>query len=95
MTINKETVAKIAHLARIAIGDAELAEYSKDLSNILDLVATMDSADTENITPLADPLEREQRVREDIVTETNQRDKLLQNAPETENGLFTVPKVIE
>ena len=95
MTIKTETVAKIAHLARIAMSDTELTEYASDLNNILDLVATIDAADTTNIEPLSDPLERQQRLREDTVTETCQREKFLKLAPQTEDGLFLVPQVIE
>jgi len=95
MSIEHNEVAKIAHLARIAITDTEISEYASDLNNILDLVATMETADTTAIAPLSDPLEREQRLREDKVTETNQREKLLKLAPQTEAGLFLVPQVIE
>lgn len=95
MSIKTEEVAKVAHLAKIAINDTELTAYASDLNNILDLVATMEQADTDNIEPLSDPLERSQRLRADIISESNQRDKLLQLAPKTEAGLFLVPQVIE
>ena len=55
----------------------------------------MQSVDTDNVTPLAHPLDSVQRLRDDEVTETNKRDELQKNAPETDQGLFLVPKVIE
>ena len=95
MSLTSDDVEKIAHLARLALAPEEGAALSKDLSNILDLVAHMDMADTEGVEPMAHPLEMNQRLRPDEVTETNQREVYMSNAPQAENGLFLVPKVIE
>ena len=95
MSIERSDVEKIAHLARLEVIDADVPEYVRNLSNILDLVAQMDSVDTDNVEPMAHPMEMAQRLREDVVTETNQRDHFQQIAPQTENGLYLVPKVIE
>ncbi len=95
MSLTPEEVKKIAFLARLAIKEENITQYSKDLSGILDLVDQMDAANTENIEPMAHPQDAMQRLRKDEVTEINQREKLMQNAPATENGLFLVPKVLD
>ena len=95
MSLTSDDVAKIAHLARLAVSAEDAAELGRDLSNILDLVEQMDSVDTADVEPMAHPLEMAQRLREDRVTEQNQRDRYQENAPAVENGLFLVPKVIE
>jgi len=95
MSIERSDVEKIAHLARLEVIEADVPEYVRNLSNILDLVAQMDSVDTDNVEPMAHPMEMAQRLREDVVTETDQRDHFQQIAPQTENGLYLVPKVIE
>jgi aspartyl-tRNA(Asn)/glutamyl-tRNA(Gln) amidotransferase subunit C len=95
MSLDKSDVQKIAHLARIAIDENAVAGYANDLSNILDLVEQMNQVDTSGVQPMAHPLDMEQRLREDAVTESNQRDKFQKIAPQTENGLYLVPKVIE
>ncbi len=95
MSISEAEVRKVAHLARLAMPDENIAAYTQNLSNILDLVAQMSAVDTDGVTPMAHPLDMTQRLREDMVTETNQRDYYQSIAPETENGLYLVPKVIE
>ncbi|MDX1824006.1 MAG: Asp-tRNA(Asn)/Glu-tRNA(Gln) amidotransferase subunit GatC [Thiohalomonadales bacterium] len=95
MSLDKTQVEKIAHLARLQIDPADIPEYATNLSNILDLVAQMDAADTEGVTPMAHPTEAVQRLRNDQVTETDQRDHFQAIAPQVENGLYLVPKVIE
>lgn len=95
MSLSADDVAKIAHLARLAVEPSESEALGRELSNILDLVAQMESVDTEQVVPMAHPLEMAQRLREDVVTEENRRDSYQSNAPAVENGLFLVPKVIE
>ena len=95
MSLSSDDVAKIAHLARLAVDPADTESLSRDLSNILDLVEQMQAVDTEGVQPMAHPLEMSQRLRPDEVTETNQRELYQSNAPQAENGLFLVPKVIE
>jgi aspartyl-tRNA(Asn)/glutamyl-tRNA(Gln) amidotransferase subunit C len=95
MSLERDDVEKIAHLARLGIAEQDIPEYARNLSNILDLVAQMDSVDTDNVEPMAHPMEMIQRLREDMVTEIDQRDHFQQVAPQTENGLYLVPKVIE
>lgn len=95
MSLTSEDVQKIAHLARLAVDPAESESLSRDLSNILDLVAQMEAAGTDGVEPMAHPLEMSQRLRVDEVTETDRRELYQSNAPQAENGLFLVPKVIE
>ncbi len=95
MAFDQTEVKKIAHLARLAISEADLSAYTQDMGNILELVSQLQAVDTQQIDPMAHPLDATQRLRQDIIGEKNLRDFLLQNAPATENGLYLVPKVIE
>ncbi len=95
MSVDKSDIEKIAHLARLQIDEADVADYTTHLANILDLVAQMNSVDTEHVTPMAHPMDAVQRLREDVVTETNQREHFQAIAPQVEDGLYLVPRVIE
>ncbi len=95
MSLEQSDVDKIAHLARLEIAADDVPEVARNLSNILDLVAQMDTIDTDGVEPMAHPLEMAQRLREDEVTETDQRERFQAIAPQTENGLYLVPRVIE
>lgn len=96
MTLTRRDVENIAHLARLRIGEEELAAYAGSLSRIIDLVEQLGSADTAEVTPMAHPLEDQvQRLRADLVTEADHRDRFQRNAPQVEAGLYLVPKVIE
>ena len=95
MSITPPEVMKIAHLARMSIHSDDVARYAHDLSGILELVAHMNQVDVQGIEPMAHPLEMSQRLRQDVVTEVNQRELLQAHAPAVEKGLFLVPKVIE
>ncbi|WP_163832503.1 Asp-tRNA(Asn)/Glu-tRNA(Gln) amidotransferase subunit GatC [Spartinivicinus ruber] len=95
MALDQTDVEKIAHLARIAINKQDIANTTEGLTQILAMIDQMQAADTDNVEPLAHPLEMEQRLRPDKVTETNQRETFQATAPATENGLYLVPKVIE
>ncbi|HHH49134.1 MAG TPA: Asp-tRNA(Asn)/Glu-tRNA(Gln) amidotransferase subunit GatC [Gammaproteobacteria bacterium] len=95
MSLQKEDVEKIAHLARLAVDEADIPEYARNLSDILELVERMDAIDTGAVTPMAHPLDMPQRLREDVVSEENQRERFQKIAPQVENGLYLVPQVIE
>jgi aspartyl-tRNA(Asn)/glutamyl-tRNA(Gln) amidotransferase subunit C len=95
MSISKAEVAKVAHLARLAIPEERLEGYTHTISDILDLVAQMNAVNTDGIEPLSNPLDAVQLLREDKVTETNQREVYQSIAPRVEEGLYLVPKVIE
>ncbi len=82
-------------LARLKLTDEEYAESVKKLSNIVDFVDQLSQADTDGVVPMAHPLDAAQRLRPDVVTETNNRELYQENAPVVEDGLYLVPKVIE
>lgn len=95
MSLNRDDVEKIAHLARLEISEGDIPQTMSNLSSILDLVEQMQAVDTKNVVPMAHPLDTTQRLRTDAVTEENVRDNFQQCAPQTEAGLYLVPKVIE
>ena len=95
MAFDKTEVEKIAQLARLHISDSEIDEVTGRITDILALIDQMQSVDTDTVVPLAHPLDLTQRLREDDVTECNRRDELQLLAPEVEQGLYLVPKVIE
>ncbi len=95
MSLTASDVKKISHLARLAIDEADIEPYANNLSNILGLVEQMDAADVADMEPMANPQDAMQRLRDDIVTEANQREKFQAIAPNTEAGLYLVPKVLE
>jgi aspartyl-tRNA(Asn)/glutamyl-tRNA(Gln) amidotransferase subunit C len=95
MSLGTAEVAKIAHLARLAIREEDAPAYARNLSAILDLVAQMNAVDTTGVAPMAHPLDAAQRSRPDEVTEPNQRAQFQAIAPRVEAGLYLVPKVIE
>ena len=95
MSLKTDDVLAIAQLARLHIGADEIERYATDLSNILDLVEQMNRVDSSGVEPLSNPLDATQRLRDDEVTETDQRDKFQQIAPDVAEGFYRVPKVIE
>jgi aspartyl-tRNA(Asn)/glutamyl-tRNA(Gln) amidotransferase subunit C len=95
MALEASQVEKIAHLARLGIDADDVPDYAHNLSAILAFVEQLNRVDTSGVEPLAHPLEATQRLRTDIVTETDEREKFLRNAPLTEDGLYLVPRVIE
>lgn len=95
MALERSDVENIAHLARLAVDEADIPEYARNLSDILDLVEQMSAVDTREITPMAHPLEMAQRLREDEISEADQREHFQAVAPAVEDGLYLVPKVIE
>jgi len=95
MSLTNADVRKVARLARLAMSEAEIETARTQLSGIFDLIADMQAVDTTGIEPMSHAQDVSQRLREDAVTETNQR-KLFQSiAPQVEAGLYLVPQVIE
>jgi aspartyl-tRNA(Asn)/glutamyl-tRNA(Gln) amidotransferase subunit C len=95
MSLDREQVQKIAHLARLAITEAEAKAYAESLSRILALIEQMQAVNTDGVEPMAHPNDAGLRLRDDRVSEPDQRGKFQQIAPATEAGLYLVPKVIE
>ena len=95
MSIEVDEVKKIARLACLDVKDEDIQSYATNLSNILDLVEQMNAVDTSGVTPMSHPFDAIQRLREDVVTDTDRREDFMAIAPKTEDGLYLVPKVIE
>lgn len=95
MAVDKQTVEKLAELARIAISEETIDQVSDSLGNVLQLVDQLQAVNTQGVAPMAHPLDEVQTLRADEVTESDQREAFLALAPQTEEGLFLVPKVID
>jgi aspartyl-tRNA(Asn)/glutamyl-tRNA(Gln) amidotransferase subunit C len=95
MSLSLDDVSRIARLARIEISAAEAEQTRDQLNNILDFVAQLQAVDTDGIEPMAHAVDVVQRLRTDAVTEIDRRDTFQAIAPETDAGLYLVPKVIE
>jgi len=95
MNIKRQEIEKLATLALIAIDESTIAEVTERLGSVLELVDQLQAADTSGVEAISHPMQGTQRLREDEVTELNQRQALQAIAPDTEEGLFLVPKVIE
>ncbi len=95
MALDKTTVARIAHLARIEITESELGPLATELSNILTWIEKLNEVDIDGVEPMTSVVEMRLRWRDDVVTDGDRVDDVLANAPETANDHFLVPKVIE
>jgi aspartyl-tRNA(Asn)/glutamyl-tRNA(Gln) amidotransferase subunit C len=95
MSLTTDDVKRIAHLARLEISEHEVQATLNQLSGILGLIEEMQEVDTSGIEPMSHSQDVTQRLREDVVTETDQRELFQSIAPAVENGLYLVPKVIE
>ncbi len=95
MSLSIDDVKRIAHLARIRVDTDEAARYQTQLNDIFHLIEQMQAIDTTGIEPMAHARDLHQRLREDMVTETDRREAFQAIAPQVEAGLYLVPKVIE
>lgn len=95
MSLTLEQVQRIAHLARIETSESEAGTTLAHLNGIFALIEQMQAVETRGVEPMAHAQDVFQRLREDLVTEGNRRDAYQAVAPETEAGLYLVPKVIE
>ncbi|MBU3736666.1 MAG: Asp-tRNA(Asn)/Glu-tRNA(Gln) amidotransferase subunit GatC [Methylobacterium sp.] len=104
MSLDVNDIKRIAHLARIETTDGEAEAALQKLSGILALIEEMQAVDTAGIVPMSHSQDVVQRLRDDLVSESNQRELFQSiapmighgaNAPAVENGLYLVPKVIE
>ena len=95
MSLTLEQVKRVAMLDRIEVSDAEAAATQERLNGIFTLIEQMQAVDTKGVEPMAHAQDVAQRLREDAVSEPNRRDAYQAVAPETEAGLYLVPKVIE
>jgi aspartyl-tRNA(Asn)/glutamyl-tRNA(Gln) amidotransferase subunit C len=95
MSLNLQDVQRVAKLARIAVSDDEAQAYQQQINGIFALVTAMQAVDTEGIAPMAHAQDVHQRLREDLVTEYNQRTVFQALAPQAADGLYFVPQVID
>jgi len=95
MALNKEDIHRIARLARIAVTDQEAEDIGQKLGGIFALIEEMQAVDTSGVAPMSHAMDLVQRLREDKVTEADQREHFQSIAPQVEDGLYLVPKVIE
>ena len=95
MSLNLEEVTRIARLARIEVSPAEIETTRDQLNGIFGFIEQLQSVNTDGIAPMAHAVDVVQRLRPDAVTEPDQRAVFQSVAPETEAGLYLVPKVIE
>lgn len=86
---------KIAELAQLQIRESDIERVIEKMNQVLDLVEEMQAVDTNGIEPMAHPLDATQTLRADKITETNQRDQFQELAPDTQDGLYLVPRVVE
>ena len=95
MSVEQSDIEKIAILSRIRVAKNDIPEVADRINDILAMVDKMQTVDTAAIEPMANPLDAVQRLREDTVTESNQRDSFQAIAPNADEGLYLVPRVIE
>jgi aspartyl-tRNA(Asn)/glutamyl-tRNA(Gln) amidotransferase subunit C len=95
MSLTTAEIHRIARLSRIAVNDNEAADLQTKLNGIFSLIEEMQAVDTQGVEPMAHSQNISLRLRDDVVTETNQRELFQAIAPQVENGLYLVPKVIE
>jgi aspartyl-tRNA(Asn)/glutamyl-tRNA(Gln) amidotransferase subunit C len=95
MALGRNEIQRLAALARIGIDDDIASDVAAKISDILTLIEQMQSVDTSRVEAMANPLDAAQRLRPDVVTEGDQRERFQAIAPATENGLYLVPKVLD
>lgn len=95
MSVDSATVRRIAHLARISVSEDEIAPLQNELNAILAFVEQLNEVDVANVEPMTSVTPMQLRQREDQVTDGHYPDKIVANAPMTEDHFFLVPKVVE
>ena len=95
MAITEDEARKVAHLARIAVEDADLPALAQELSGILHFMEQLNEVDVDGIEPMTGVEPMRLKRREDVVTDGEMQDLILKNAPDAREGFFAVPKVVE
>ena len=95
MAIKQTEIEKLATLSRLQMDEKTITDVSERLSSVLSLVDQLQGADTSSVKQISRPYHQSQRLRDDVVTESNQRDAFQEIAPDTHSDLFTVPKMID
>jgi aspartyl-tRNA(Asn)/glutamyl-tRNA(Gln) amidotransferase subunit C len=95
MSVDNNTVKKIARLARIHVDEDRREELAGELNAILSWIEELETVDTDNVEPLASVTGHSLPIRDDVVSDGNRQEQVIANAPETTSGFFVVPKVVE
>ena len=95
MAVSPQDVEKVALLAQLSIAESDLPEVTERFGQVLGLVNELNSIDTDNVVPMSNPHDMQQRLRPDAVTRQNEREALMASAPVQDQGYFLVPKVID
>jgi len=95
MSVDAETVRRVAHLARIAVAEEELAPLQSELNAILAFFAELEEVNVDNVEPMTSVMPMAMKMRRDEVTDGGIADAIMQNAPVREDHFFLVPKVVE
>lgn len=95
MSVDENTVRRVARLARVAVSDAEVTKLKGELDAILDFVEELSALDVEGVEPITSVIPTAIRLRDDVVNDGEDADKVLMNAPAREADFYVVPKVVE
>lgn len=95
MSITEDEARKVAHLARIAVDDAQLPALARELNGILHFMEQLNEVDVDGVEPMTGVMPMRLKRREDVVTAGGMPDRILANAPDVREGFFAVPKVVE
>lgn len=95
MSVDTATVRRIAHLARIAVKDEEVSHLQGELNAMLAFIEQLSEVDIDGVEPMTSVMPMDMKKRADVVTDGEIPDKVLANAPATEDHFFLVPKVVE
>jgi aspartyl-tRNA(Asn)/glutamyl-tRNA(Gln) amidotransferase subunit C len=95
LSVDSDTVRRIAHLARIRLEDDRIEPMREELNTILAFVEQLDEVDTQNVEPMTSVVATKMRLRPDIVTDGGISEDVIANAPASEDGFFMVPRVVE
>ena len=95
MTVKKSDINHICDLSKLRIDENEISTFTKQISDILNMINELEEADTNEIKPMAHPMNMSQRLRKDKVISNNDRDLFQENAIDSEDGFYKVPKVID
>ena len=95
MKFDKDSLYKLGKLSKIQIDESKLKSLSSDLGSIIEFIDRLKNIDTENVDPTSNSLDQSLVMREDIASDVNTANEILENAPQKELDFFSVPKVIE
>ena len=95
MSVDNDTVKKIARLARLHVAEDKRDALAGELNAILSWIEELETVDTDNVEPLASVTGHSLPIRDDVVSDGNKQEQVLANAPESASGFFVVPKVVE